>query len=93
MTETEFPERDWPSFNLVESMGSLSIDEMEEFEDATGLIFTAMRGSIPARGIKGLMWIAFKRVFPDLAIEEVGKLTVDDLGGVETNDGDEEDPI
>jgi len=84
MTEQDTPVRDWPKFDMVQSMNDLSLGEMEEWEDLTGLVFTATsRSGMPAKGLIGLMFIAYRRSIPDLTIEEVRSRTIADLGGAE----------
>jgi len=71
-TPQDAPERDWPEFDIADAMNDLSLGEMEEWEDLTGLVFTAIASTgLPAKGITALMFLIFKRTFPDLTMEEI----------------------
>ena len=89
------PEREWPKMDISEEINNMSLDEIEEFEDHTGIILTAMKGGVPAKAIKYIMFIAARRTMPDLTLEEVGKRTIGDMGGAvleeEDNDHSEDE--
>ena len=88
------PERDWPEFDIADAMNDLSLGEMEEWEDLTGLVFTAIASTgLPAKGITALMFLIFKRTFPDLTMEEIRARPLMSLGSeVEVVEPAEVDP-
>lgn len=68
---------------------ALTLGEIEDFEEAAGMAFSALGEGLPIKALRALAWVWLRRTEPGITFEQTRELT---LGNVSLKGAEEADP-
>lgn len=67
------------AINVNVDINALSVDELELFEETTGVTLSELAARPSVRGVRGLIWIVRRRTEPNLSFDDLRSMTVPEL--------------
>lgn len=67
-------EIEWKGIKL--KLDPLTVNDLIEFEEATGLSVRDLKDKLTLSGLRKLIWIGMKKCLPDITEKEIGELGV-----------------